>query len=213
MKKICNIINIFILSSILLNIFLCEEKLKTITPDEKLILKNVKLNKELLLNIDIDNFRELQKYKVMVHYFGSYSISFKISLICDDIHFLKNQKNSEEIQLNDFSEFDFQTNEKKVPLQCGEIYDKKNVLLSLIPQSLSYQFIKEKDIKFNIIVELITNKYNTDVKPLNILFNKGLYKGIIFWLVLVFLIFCVFRNKINEFLLTTLELNKSRKNN
>ena len=213
MKKICNIINIFILSSILLNIFLCEEKIKAITPDEKLILKNVKLNKELLLNINIDNFQQLQKYKVMVHYFGSYSISFKISLICDDIHFLKNQKNSEEIQLNDFSEFDFQTNEKKVPLQCGEIYDKKNVLLSLIPQSLSYQFIKEKDIKFNIIVELITNKYNTDVKPLNILFNKGLYKGIIFWLVLVFLIFCVFRNKINEFLLNTLELNKSRKNN
>ena len=213
MKKICNIINIFILSSILLNIFFCEEKIKSITPDEKLILKNVKLNKELLLNIDIDNFQESQKYKVMVHYFGSYSISFKISLICDDIHFLKNQKNSEEIQLNDFSEFDFQTNEKKVPLHCGEIYDKKNVLLSLIPQSLSYQFIKEKDIKFNIIVELITNKYNTDVKPLNILFNKGLYKGIIFWFVLVFLIFFVFRNKINEFLLNTLELNKSRKNN
>ena len=213
MKKICNIINIYISSLIFLNIILCQEKIKTITPDEKLILKNVKLNKELLLNINIDNFQQLQKYKVMVHYFGSYSISFKISLICDDIHFLKNQKNSEEIQLNDFSEFDFQTNEKKVPLQCGEIYDKKNVLLSLIPQSLSFQFIKEKDIKFNIIVELITNKYNTDVKPLNILFNKGLYKGIIFWLVLVFLIFCVFRNKINEFLLTTLELNKSRKNN
>ena len=213
MKKICNIINIFILSSILLNIFFCEEKIKTIIPDEKLILKNVRLNKELLLNIDINNFQQLQKYKVMVHYLGSYSISFKISLICDDVHFLKNQKNLEEIQLNDFSEFDFQTNEKKVPLQCGEIYDKKNVLLSLIPQSLSYQFIKEKDIKFNIIVELITNKYNTDVKPLNILFNKGLYKGIIFWLVLVFLIFCVFRNKINEFLLNTLELNKSRKNN
>ena len=213
MKNICNIINIFILSSILLNIFFCEEKIKSITPDEKLILKNVKLNKELLLNIDIDNFQQFQKYKVMVHYFGSYSISFKISLICDDVHFLKNQKNLEEIQLNDFSEFDFQTNEKKVPLQCGEIYDKKNVLLSLIPQSLSYQFIKEKDIKFNIIVELITNKYNTDVKPLNILFNKGLYKGIIFWFVLVFLIFFVFRNKINEFLLNTLELNKSRKNN
>ena len=214
MKKICNIINIFIsLLLILLNIISCEEKINSIIPDEKLILKNIKLNKEILLNIDLDNFLQLQKYKIMVHYFGSYSVSFKISLICDDIHFIKNQKNAEDIQLNDFSEFDFQTNERKVPLQCGEIYDKKNVLLSLIPQSLSYQFVKEQDIKFNIIVELITNQYNTDIKPLNILFNKGLYKGIIFWFVLVFLIFFVFRNKINEFLLNTLELNKSRKKN
>ena len=149
----------------------------------------------------------------MVHYFGSYSISFKISLICDDIYFLKNQKNSQNIQLNDFSEFDFQTNEKKIPLQCSENYDKKKVLLSLIPSSLSYQFINEKDIRFNIIVELITNKYNTDIKPLNILFNKGLYRGLIFVAILVFLIFFVFRNKINEFLIEILELNKTKKNN
>ena len=86
-------------------------------------------------------------------------------------------------------------------------------MLSLIPSSLSYQFISEKDIRFNIIVELITNKYNTDIKPLNILFNKGLYRGLIFVVILVFFIFFVFRNKINEFLIETLELNKTKKNN
>ena len=176
-------------------------------------MKGVKLNKEILLNIDINNFREFQKYKVMVHYIGSYSISFKISLICDDIYFLKNQKNSENIQLNDFSEFDFQTNGNKIPLQCDENYDKKKVLLSLIPSSLSYQFIREENIKFNIIVELITNKYNTDVKPLNILLNKGLYRGIIFVFILIILIFFVFWNKINEFIIKNLELNKETKYN
>ena len=187
--------------------------IKSIIPDEKLLIKGVQLNKEILINADIDNFLQLQKYKIMVHYFGSYSVSFKISLICDDIYFLKNQKNSQNIQLNDFSEFDFQTNEHKIPLQCEDNYDKKKVLISLIPQSLSYQFMSEKDIRFNIIVELITNKYNTDIKPLNILFNKGLYKGIILVVVLVFLIFCVFGNKLNELLINSLEFNKVRKKN
>ena len=93
-------------------------------------------------------------------------------------------------------------------MQCEDNYDKKKVLISLIPQSLSYQFMNEKDIRFNIIVELITNKYNTDIKPLNILFNKGLYKGIILVVVLVFLIFCVFGNKLNELLINSLEFNK-----
>ena len=211
MRTICNIINIFLL--LLMNIILCDGIIKSIVPDEKLILKGVKLNKEILINIDIDNLLQFQKYKIMVHYFGSYSISFKISLICDDIYFLKNQKNAENIQLNDFSEFDFQTNENKIPLQCDNNYDKKKVLISLLPQSLSYQFFNEKDIKFNIIVELITNKYNTDIKPLNILFNKGLYRGIIFVFILVFLISFVFKNKINEFLINTLEFNKMKKKN
>ena len=206
MKIFCYIV--FIL---LINIIINEEEIKTIIPDEKLILKEVKLNKELLLNININDLHQLQKYKVMVHYFGSNSISFKISLICDDIYFLKNQKNSQDIQLNDFSEFDFQTNDKKIPFQCDANYDKKKILLSLMPQSLSYQFVNEKDIKFNIIVELITNKFNTDVKPLNILFNKGLYRGIIFWLILIGLIFFVFWNKINEFLINHLEFNKEIK--
>ena len=128
-KNFYIIINIIII--FLLNIILCEEEIKSLIPDEKLILKGVKLNKEILLNIDINNFREFQKYKVMVHYIGSYSISFKISLICDDIYFLKNQKNSENIQLNDFSEFDFQTNGNKIPLQCDENYDKKKSFIIL----------------------------------------------------------------------------------
>ena len=212
MKKIC--INAFIIIIIsLIKLITSEEEIKTLTPDEKLILKGVKLNKEILLNLNINNFLQSQKYKVMVHYLGSYSVSFKISLVCDDIYFLKYQKNSQNIQMNDFSEYDFQTNEKKIPLQCDENYDKKNLLISLLAKSLSYQFVNEKDIKLNIIVELITNQFNTDVKPLNIMFNKGLYKGIILVVVLVWLIYYVFWNKINEFLMKNLEFNKGRKNN
>ena len=205
--------NIFIITISLLNIIICEEEIKTLKPDEKLIIKGVQLNKELLLNLDIKNFLPSQKYKIMVHYLGSYSVSFKISLVCDDIYLIKTQKNSQNIQLNDFSEFDFQTNEKKIPLQCSENYDKKNILISLLPKSLSYQFVNEKDIKLNIIVELITNQFNTDIKPLNILFNKGLYKGIIFVIILVGLIYYVFWNKINESLMQNFEFNKDRKYN
>ena len=205
--------NIFIITISLLNIIICEEEIKTLKPDEKLIIKGVQLNKELLLNLDIKNFLPSQKYKIMVHYLGSYSVSFQISLVCDDIYLIKTQKNSQNIQLNDFSEYDFQTNDKKIPLQCDEKYDKKNVLISLLPKSLSYQFVNEKDIKLNIIVELITNQFNTDIKPLNILFNKGLYKGIIFVIILVGLIYYVFWNKINESLMQNLEFNKERKYN
>ena len=205
--------NIFIITISLLNIIICEEEIKTLKPDEKLIIKGVQLNKELLLNLDIKNFLPSQKYKIMVHYLGSYSVSFQISLVCDDIYLIKTQKNSQNIQLNDFSEYDFQTNDKKIPLQCDENYDKKNVLISLLPKSLSYQFVNEKDIKLNIIVELITNQFNTDIKPLNILFNKGLYKGIIFVIILVGLIYYVFWNKINESLMQNLEFNKERKYN
>ena len=205
--------NIFIITISLLNIIICEEEIKTLKPDEKLIIKGVQLNKELLLNLDIKNFLPSQKYKIIVHYLGSYSVSFQISLVCDDIYLIKTQKNSQNIQLNDFSEYDFQTNDKKIPLQCDENYDKKNILISLLPKSLSYQFVNEKDIKLNIIVELITNQFNTDIKPLNILFNKGLYKGIIFVIILVGLIYYVFWNKINEFLMKNLEINKERKYN
>ena len=205
--------NIFIITISLLNIIICEDEIKTLKPDEKLIIKGVQLNKELLLNLDIKNFLPSQKYKIMVHYLGSYSVSFQISLVCDDIYLIKTQKNSQNIQLNDFSEYDFQTSDKKIPLQCDENYDKKNILISLLPKSLSYQFVNEKDIKLNIIVELITNQFNTDIKPLNILFNKGLYKGIIFVIILVGLIYYVFWNKINESLMQNLEFNKERKYN
>ena len=205
--------NIFIITISLLNIIICEEEIKTLKPDEKLIIKGVQLNKEILLNLDIKNFLPSQKYKIMVHYLGSYSVSFQISLVCDDIYLIKTQKNSQNIQLNDFSEYDFQTSDKKIPLQCDENYDKKNILISLLPKSLSYQFVNEKDIKLNIIVELITNQFNTDIKPLNILFNKGLYKGIIFVIILVGLIYYVFWNKINESLMQNLEFNKERKYN
>ena len=201
--------NLFYISIILLYVS-SKGEIKTIIPDEKLVIQQVQLNKEILLNIDIKNFEKLQKYKIMVHYIGSYAISFKISLICDDIYLIKDQQKTENIQLNDFSEFDFQTNEKKIPTQCGGDYDKNKVLLSLTPYSISYQFIPENEITFNIIVELITNKFNTDIKPLNILFNKGLYRGIVFAFILVIL-YIVFQNIINNYLMETMNFNDIKK--
>ena len=201
--------NLFYIAIILLYVS-SKGEIKSIIPDEKLVIQQVQLNKEILLNIDIKNFEKLQKYKIMVHYIGSYAISFKISLICDDIYLIKDQQKTENIQLNDFSEFDFQTNEKKIPIQCGDDYDKNKVLLSLTPYSISYQFIPENEIKFNIIVELITNKFNTDIKPLNILFNKGLYRGIVFAFILVIL-YIVFQNIINNYLMETMNFNDIKK--
>ena len=202
---------IFIIYLVLIEIDISSKDIiESIIPDQKLLLKNVKLNKEILLNIDIDNFDIFQKYKIMVHYIGSFGISFKISLICDDIYLIKDQQKTENIQLNDFSEYDFQTNGRKIPVQCGEDYDKKKILISLNPYSLAYQFISENEIKFNIIVELISNKLNTDAKPLNILFNKGLYRGIIFVFILV-LLFVVFKNKINYYLIKIMDFNDLKK--
>ena len=201
--------NLFYIAIILLYVS-SKGEIKSIIPDEKLVIQQVQLNKEILLNIDIKNFEKLQKYKIMVHYIGSYAISFKISLICDDIYLIKDQQKTENIQLNDFSEFDFQTNEKKIPIQCGDDYDKNKVLLSLTPYSISYQFIPENEITFNIIVELITNKFNTDIKPLNILFNKGLYRGIVFAFILVIL-YIVFQNIINNYLMETMNFNDIKK--
>ena len=138
------------------NIFKCNTKskkqLQQIIPDSKLILQEVHLNKEILLDLKLDTLQKSQKYKIMVHYIGSYAITFDISIICDDIHFIKNIDKKNNINLNDFSEFDFQTNDKKIPTQCENNYDKNKVLLSLKPKSIAYQFIPEEEIKFNIIL-------------------------------------------------------------
>ena len=198
------------------NIFKCNTKskkqLQQIIPDSKLILQEVHLNKEILLDLKLDTLQKSQKYKIMVHYIGSYAITFDISIICDDIHFIKNIDKKNNINLNDFSEFDFQTNDKKIPTQCGNNYDKNKVLLSLKPKSIAYQFIPEEEIKFNIIVELITNVFNTDIKPLNILFNKGVYKGVILCFIIIPLMVFIFRNKIKLLLKEILDYNTKKLN-
>ncbi len=100
------------------------KSIQRIIPDKKLILKEVQMNKEILLELNKNDLSKYQKYKVMVHYISSYALSFEISIICDDIHLIKNIDQKNDIKLNDFSEFDFQTNEKKIPTQCGIDYDK-----------------------------------------------------------------------------------------
>ena len=187
-------------------------QLQQIIPNSKLILQKVRLNKEILLDLELGSLQKSQQYKIMVHYIGSYALTFDISIICDDIHFIKKYGKSNNIHLNDFSEFDFQTNDKKIPTQCGNNYDKNKVLISLKPKSIAYQFISEEEIEFNIIVELITNVFNTGIKPLNILFNKGVYKGVFLCLIVIPLMIFIFKNKINSLLREILDYNTKKLN-
>ena len=176
-----------------------ETEIINIRPDIKAYL-NAKLNKEILLKINKDSLIENHYYKIMVHFIGSLGINFKISIICNDIYVINNDI-KKDIDVNDFSEYDFKTNKKKIPNLCGEEYDKQFFLVSLLPYSISYQFRDENKIEFKSIFELITNKVNSDIKPINILTNKGLYRGLFIVLIIVPLLLICFRSQIQIFLL------------
>jgi hypothetical protein len=173
-----------------------------IIPNNKITIKNIKLNKEILLKSYLKNLKENQCYKIMVHFIGSFGISFEMNIICDDIYYIK-KINKENINLNDFNEYDFKTNKNKIPNVCNEFkYDF--ILISLVPKSITYQLITKEKINFSAIVELIENKINTNNKIINILFNKGLIKGL-FFVCLITLIFLIFQNKIKFFILKILQ--------
>ena len=193
-------INFFTLIFFSIIIF-SEQEIQTINiiPDKKINI-NTKLNTEILLKVNKDSLLENHYYKIMVHFIGSLGINFKISIICNDIYVIKNNLNKD-IDVDDFSEYDFKTNKKKIPNLCGEEYDKQFFLVSLLPYSISYQFKDENKIEFKSIFELITNKVNSDVKPINILTNKGLYRGLFIVLFIVPLLLICFRSQIQIFLL------------
>ena len=193
-------INFFTLIFFSIIIF-SEQEIQTINiiPDKKINL-NTKLNTEILLKVNKDSLLENHYYKIMVHFIGSLGINFKISIICNDIYVINNDI-KKDIDVNDFSEYDFKTNKKKIPNLCGEEYDKQFFLISLLPYSISYQFRDENKIEFKSIFELITNKVNSDIKPINILTNKGLYRGLFIVLFIVPLLLICFRSKIQIFLL------------
>ena len=146
----------------------------------------------------------------MIHFIGSLGITFKINIICNDIYVI--EYDNKEIDVDDFSEYDFKTNNNKIPNLCGNDYDKNFFIISLLSKSISYQFREENKIKFKIIFELITNKINTDIKPINILTNKGLYKGLIFVLIIVPIMLIIFKNKIQIFLIHILNQKELKSN-
>ena len=193
-------INFFTLIFFSIIIF-SEQEIQTINiiPDKKINI-NTKLNTEILLKVNKDSLLENHYYKIMVHFIGSLGINFKISIICNDIYVINNDI-KKDIDVNDFSEYDFKTNKKKIPNLCGEEYDKQFFLVSLLPYSISYQFRDENKIEFKSIFELITNKVNSDIKPINILTNKGLYRGLFIVLIIVPLLLICFRSQIQIFLL------------
>ena len=204
-------INFFTLIFFSIIIF-SEQEIQTINiiPDKKINI-NTKLNTEILLKVNKDSLLENHYYKIMVHFIGSLGINFKISIICNDIYVIKNNLNKD-IDVDDFSEYDFKTNNNKIPNLCGNDYDKNFFIISLLSKSISYQFREENKIKFKIIFELITNKINTDIKPINILTNKGLYKGLIFVLIIVPIMLIIFKNKIQIFLVHILHQKELKSN-
>lgn len=200
----------FFLIFILTIIFSKEEReILNIQPDKKLTL-DVKLNEEILLKVNKNLLLENHYYKIMIHFIGSLGITFKINIICNDIYVIK--YDNKEIDVDDFSEYDFKTNNNKIPNLCGNDYDKNFFIISLLSKSISYQFREENKIKFKIIFELITNKINTDIKPINILTNKGLYKGLIFVLIIVPIMLIIFKNKIQIFLIHILNQKELKSN-
>ena len=183
-------------------VYCFSNEILNIIPNNKITIKNIKLNKEILLKSYLKNLKENQCYKIMVHFIGSLGISFEINIICDDIYYIKKVKKNN-INLNDFNEYDFKTNKNKIPNVCNEFkYDF--ILISLVPKSITYQLISEEKINFSAIVELIENKINTNNKIINILFNKSLFKGLIF-VCLITLILLIFQNKIKFFLIKILQ--------
>jgi hypothetical protein len=200
----------FFLIFILSIIFSKEEReILNIQPDKKLTL-DVKLNEEILLKVNKNLLLENHFYKIMIHFIGSLGITFKINIICNDIYVI--EYDNKEIDVDDFSEYDFKTNNNKIPNLCGNDYDKNFFIISLLSKSISYQFREENKIKFKIIFELITNKINTDIKPINILTNKGLYKGLIFVLIIVPIMLIIFKNKIQIFLIHILNQKELKSN-
>jgi hypothetical protein len=200
----------FFLIFILSIIFSKEEReILNIQPDKKLTL-DVKLNEEILLKVNKNVLLENHFYKIMIHFIGSLGITFKINIICNDIYVI--EYDNKEIDVDDFSEYDFKTNNNKIPNLCGNDYDKNFFIISLLSKSISYQFREENKIKFKIIFELITNKINTDIKPINILTNKGLYKGLIFVLIIVPIMLIIFKNKIQIFLIHILNQKELKSN-
>ena len=183
-------------------VYCFSNEILNIIPNNKITIKNIKLNKEILLKSHLKNLKENQCYKIMVHFIGSLGISFEINIICDDVYFIKRIKKNN-INLNDFNEYDFKTNKNKIPNICSKEFNHEFILISLLPKSITYQLISEEKISFSAIVELIENKINTNNKIINILTNKGLFKGL-FFLCLITLILFIFQNQMKKFLIEIL---------
>lgn len=177
-----------------------------ITPDKEIYLKDLYLNEKRYFMINNKDLLSEKYYKIMVHYIGALGINFKINIICEGAKEIIKTHNKN-IKLNDFSEYDFKTNKEKIPNVCNDTYDEDFLLISLEPFSHTYQLKNEREIKFNAILEVISNKVNNDIKPINILTNKGVYKALIVILVIIPLLLYIFKEKIRGFLLYVIGKN------
>lgn len=174
-----------------------------IRPNAALELTKLKLNKEQLFELPITNLLPNHFYKILVHFIGALGINFNITIICDDIHQIQSHQ-KKTIEQNDFNEYDFKTNEKRIPLICGKDYSHNNILISIIPYSITYQLKPEEEIEFGAYLELAQSKINTDVKFVNILMNKNLYLALILILIILPISLFIFRNSIRRIILAIL---------
>lgn len=169
----------------------------TIQPNKALELSKLKLNNEQLLELPIVNLKSNHYYKILVHFIGALGINFNITVICDDIHQIKSTY-KRNIEQNDFNEYDFKTNERRIPLLCGIDYNYDKVLISIIPYSITYQLKPEEEMEFGAYLELTQSITNTDTKFINIIMNKNLYVALLFILIILPIALFIFRNSIRR---------------
>lgn len=171
----------------------------TLFPDIKIELYKLKLNEEKLFYVNINDLKSIQIYKIMIHYLGPLGIDIKTKIICDDIHEI--QKRKKNIKLNDYTEYDFWTNNNKIPKICGDNYNKKKFIISITPFSITYQFKEEDTIRFNAILELNTCPIKKDFKAFHIFAIRRLYRLVVFFIGGLPICLFLFRNKLRMFLL------------
>lgn len=176
-----------------------DNNIPLLIPSEKYNLLNLKLNEELLYSVPIKLLKSNQIYRVFLHFIGPLGIDVKTKIICDDIHLIHKNKNN--IRLNDYSEYDFWTNEKGIPKICGDNYHQDKVIISLTPYSLTYQFRDESTIQFNGILELAASPINLGHKCFQILSLRFFYRLFFIFVIGSPLLMLIFRNKLKKFLI------------
>lgn len=135
-------------------------------------------------------------------------------LCSDEINFKHVYSEKVELELNDFNEYDFKTNEVGFPqiLKCEK---KESFKISLNPEIISYQMENIETTlteKFNFKVEIVESKFNTDNKVINILTNKNLIYFILPLIFFTILLCIIFRNELKILIIFTLNQDETNTN-
>ena len=181
-----------------------KEEIKTfdINLKDKLHIKNISFGDTLNFKIKTKYLKPFTSYSLQIHTIGSDGISLETKFICSDIISFKEDKNN--IKLNDVKRRTFKTNQYKFPDICDQEYNEDYFLISAKPNPRVYQFINEKEIKFNMMVNIVENIGGYTLRSF---FSTGLYKGLIINLIIIPLLIYIFKNKIKLGLIRALDID------